>query len=132
MSDLKERLALYTTWRDSSGEMNNAPNEALARIESLEAQLAEANKRLALIEAYPHGTCVRKVSGPQWDAVVVGHYSSSFTPEGLVLENIADGARGQVHVEPAKRVEMVAGDCPRCGQATDSEIHQWCEGKSGE
>lgn len=36
---------------------------------------------------------------------VVGHYSSTYTPDGLVIECTAPGARGQVHVEPAKRVE---------------------------
>jgi hypothetical protein len=55
--------------------------------------------------AYPIGTRVRKVSGPEWDGVVVGYYSSTFTPDGLVIECTAPGAKGQVHVEPAKRVE---------------------------
>lgn len=55
----------------------------------------------------PLGTRVRKPSGPQWEGVVVGHYSSSFTPDGLVIECTAEGAKGQVHVEPAKRVVIV-------------------------
>lgn len=54
---------------------------------------------------FPLGSAVRKVSGPEWQGVVVGYYSSSFTPEGLVIECTAPGARGQVHVEPAKRME---------------------------
>lgn len=53
----------------------------------------------------PPGTRVRKASGPEWRGVVVGYYSSTYTPEGLVIECTADGARGQVHVEPAKRRE---------------------------
>ena len=56
---------------------------------------------------FPLGTPVRKVSGPQWHGVVVGYYSSSYTPEGLVIECTAEGARGQVHVEPAKRMERL-------------------------
>jgi hypothetical protein len=56
-------------------------------------------------EAFPLGCEVRKKSGPEWQGKVVGYYSSSFTPEGLVIECIADGAKGQVHVEPAKRME---------------------------
>jgi hypothetical protein len=55
---------------------------------------------------YPIGTPMRKISGPEWDSIVVGYYSSSYTPEGLCLECIAKGARGQVHVEPAKRMEL--------------------------
>lgn len=57
----------------------------------------------------PLGTRVRKPSGPQWEGVVVGHYSSTFTPDGLVIECTVEGAKGQVHVEPAKRVEVVDG-----------------------
>lgn len=59
---------------------------------------------------FPFGVPVRKVSGPEWQGVVVGYYSSSFTPEGLVIECTAPGARGQVHVEPAKRVERRDAD----------------------
>lgn len=53
---------------------------------------------------FPLGAKVRKISGPQWRGVVVGYYSSSYTPEGLVIECTAEGARGQVHVEPSKRM----------------------------
>jgi len=56
---------------------------------------------------FPLRTRVRKISGPQWEGVVVGYYSSTFTPEGLVVECTAEGAQGQVHVEPAKRMERV-------------------------
>lgn len=57
-----------------------------------------------LVERFPIGCVVQKASGPQWLGRVVGHYSSTFTPEGLVIECIAEGAKGQVHVEPAKRM----------------------------
>ena len=63
--------------------------------------------RLEQAMSIPLGTRVRKPSGPQWEGVVVGHYSSTFTPDGLVIECTVEGARGQVHVEPAKRVEVV-------------------------
>jgi hypothetical protein len=56
-------------------------------------------------DLFPLGCAVRKISGPEWQGVIVGYYSSSFTPEGLVIECTAEGARGQVHVEPAKRME---------------------------
>lgn len=62
-----------------------------------------------LIERFPIGAVVQKISGPEWRGVVCGHYSSSFTPEGLVIECTAEGARGQVHVEPAKRMERAMG-----------------------
>jgi hypothetical protein len=60
-----------------------------------------------LQERFPLGAIVNKISGPQWESKVVGYYSSTFTPEGLVLECMAEGALGQVHVEPAKRVELM-------------------------
>ena len=56
-------------------------------------------------DLFPLGCLVRKISGPEWLGKVVGYYSSSFTPEGLVIECTAEG--GQVHVEPAKRMERV-------------------------
>ena len=56
---------------------------------------------------WPLGTIARKTSGPEWSSKVVGYYSSSFTPEGLVLESIAVGSLGQVHVEPAKRMNRI-------------------------
>jgi len=31
-------------------------------------------------DLFPLGCPVRKVSGPEWQGVVVGYYSSSFTP----------------------------------------------------
>ncbi len=58
-------------------------------------------------ERFPLGCKVQKVSGPKWFGEVVGYYSSSFTPEGLVIECTAWGAQGQVHVEPAKRMQRV-------------------------
>ena len=64
----------------------------------------QATKNLA--RRYPLGTLMRKKSGPEWVSRVVGYYSSSFTPEGLVLESVAKGSLGQVHVEPAKRMEV--------------------------
>lgn len=60
-------------------------------------------------QQFPLGTRVRKISGPEWEGMVVGYYSSTFTPEGLVIECTAEGARGQVHVEPAKRMEKSDG-----------------------
>jgi len=55
-------------------------------------------------EQFPLGCTVYKPSGPEWSGKVVGYYSSTFTPEGLVIECTGLGARGQVHVEPAKRM----------------------------
>ena len=78
-----------------------------AEIERLRAELAALGPLLELTRANPMGTAMCKISGPQWVSVVVGYYSSTFTPEGLVLECVAEGAKGQVHVEPAKRMEIV-------------------------
>ena len=68
---------------------------------------AYAQQASAEVPGFPRGALVEKISGPEWRGKVVGYYSSSFTPEGLVVECIAEGARGQVHVEPAKRMRLV-------------------------
>jgi hypothetical protein len=63
------------------------------------AELGEAVHALSRCQsAFPFGASVRKRSGPEWVGKVCGYYSSTFTPEGLVIECTADGARGQVHV----------------------------------
>ena len=80
--------------------------QAADEIRSLRAQVEQER-------AYPIGTRVRKVSGPEWDGVVVGYYSSTFTPDGLVIECTVPGAKGQVHVEPSKRIERHEDKEPR-------------------
>ena len=90
-----------------AGHAADALASQAATITQLQAELAEAREVLARINSTPRGTRVRKASGPQWEGVVVGHYSSSFTPDGLVIECTVEGAKGQVHVEPAKRMEVV-------------------------
>jgi hypothetical protein len=72
------------------------------------AELEAAVHTLARYHSdFPFGARVRKRSGPEWVGKVCGYYSSTFTPEGLVIECTAEGARGQVHVEPAKRMEKI-------------------------
>lgn len=58
-----------------------------------------------LSNSWPYGTRVRFKSdtGPQWQGVVCGYYTTEITPEGLVVSCDAEGARGIVHVDPAKR-----------------------------
>jgi hypothetical protein len=103
MDDLVEQLdkrANTYSWDSATFYISDANmmRQAAAEIRSLREQVAQER-------AYPIGTRVRKVSGPEWDGVVVGYYSSTFTPEGLVIECTAPGAKGQVHVEPTKRIE---------------------------
>lgn len=62
------------------------------------------SENIAYRARFPLGCSVMKASGPEWQGVIVGYYSSTFTPEGLVIECTAPGALGQVHVEPAKRM----------------------------
>ena len=65
------------------------------------------DRLLTIARDWPLGTRVRKANpdAPEWQAVVVGYYSSTKTPVGLVLECTVTGARWQVHVEPAGRME---------------------------
>ena len=41
---VKARLSLHTTWRDSHGELNDAPNDALAAITDRQARVGEYEK----------------------------------------------------------------------------------------
>jgi len=85
-------------------EVMSAMQKLAKRVCELEARSTDLGPLPALAEQYPLGCKVIKTSGPQWRGVVVGYYSSSYTPEGLVIECTAEGARGQVHVEPSKRM----------------------------
>ena len=42
-----ERLGLHSTWRDSHGELNDAPNQAAETIDALYEALKEARKVVA-------------------------------------------------------------------------------------
>lgn len=42
MSDIAERLQMHKSWRDSHGELNDAPNEAAAEIKMLRDALRTA------------------------------------------------------------------------------------------
>jgi hypothetical protein len=44
-----ERLSLHSTWRDSHGELNDAPNIARALIEQQAATIAERDARIAVL-----------------------------------------------------------------------------------
>jgi len=81
--------------------------DALVQIESMKPLSPVVWPNEAFQYFYPRGTRVEKVSGPEWNGIVVGHYSSSFTPDGVVIECLAPGAKGQVHGEPAKRVRKI-------------------------
>lgn len=81
--------------------------DALVQIENLKPASPVLWPNEAFRVVYPRGTRVEKISGPEWNGIVVGHYSSSFTPDGVVIECLAPGAKGQVHVEPAKRVRKI-------------------------
>lgn len=46
---LVERLKLHKSWRDSQGELNDAPNLAAARIEAMADEIEALRKGLAQI-----------------------------------------------------------------------------------
>lgn len=52
---LVERLGLHKSWRDSQGELNNAPNEAGQAITDLEAEVARL--RSAMADILPTTLC---------------------------------------------------------------------------
>ncbi len=57
---------------------------------------------------FKRGDRVRKVSGSEWEGVVVGEYSTAFNPEGYAVESCAH--KGTVQIYPAKALELVAAN----------------------
>ena len=51
------------------------------------------------------GTRVRKISGSQWEGVIVGFYATDLTPEGYAVESEAHP--GSVQIYPAKALEAL-------------------------
>ena len=88
---------------------------AESSIEDLDRIIAGIDKARSRIETYLRNLChqgkfkrgdrVRKVSGSEWEGVVVGEYSTAFNPEGYAVESCAH--KGTVQIYPAKALELV-------------------------
>lgn len=51
------------------------------------------------------GDRVRKIKGSSWQGIVVGHYSTTLTPEGYCVES--EREPGSVQIYPASALELV-------------------------
>ncbi len=77
-------------------------DKARSRIETYLRNLCQQGK-------FKRGDRVRKVSGSEWEGVVVGEYSTAFNPEGYyAVESCAH--KGTVQIYPAKALELVAAN----------------------
>ena len=91
---------------------------AESSIEDLDRIFADNDKARSRIETYLRNLChqgkfkrgdrVRKVSGSEWEGVVVGEYSTTFNPEGYAVESCAH--KGTVQIYPAKALELLVGN----------------------
>ena len=54
---------------------------------------------------YPLGTRVRKTKGASWQGVVVGHYSTTLTADGVCVES--EREKGSVQLYPVAALEAV-------------------------
>jgi len=59
----------------------------------------------ALSSTLPIGTRVRKRSGSEWQGRVVGHYSTSLTPDGVAVES--ESHAGSVQIYPVRALEVL-------------------------
>lgn len=82
----------------------NGSEHSKARREHLQNYL----RSLCQQGKFKRGDRVRKVSGSEWEGVVVGEYSTAFNPEGYAVESCAH--KGTVQIYPAKALELVAGN----------------------
>lgn len=57
---------------------------------------------------WPLGTRVRKIKGSSWRGVVVGFYTTDYTPEGYCVESELE--RGSVQIYPRGALELVPND----------------------
>lgn len=57
------------------------------------------------MSVFPIGARVRKVSGSSWQGIVVGHYSTALTPDGVCVES--EREPGSVQIYPARALETV-------------------------
>lgn len=62
---------------------------------------------IAILEAWPLGTHVRKIRGSQWQGCVVGFYSTALTPDGYCVES--EREVGSVQIYPRAALEKVDG-----------------------
>jgi dihydrofolate reductase (trimethoprim resistance protein) len=52
------------------------------------------------------GTRVRKISGSEWEGVVVGYYETDLTPDGVCVESATH--KGSVQIYPLKALEILS------------------------
>ena len=71
------------------------------------ADVIEWNNRLLAAPAgkFRIGDVVKKVSGSEWEGVIVGTYSTALTPEGYAVESMMHN--GSVQIYPAKALEYL-------------------------
>lgn len=50
------------------------------------------------------GDSVKKVSGSEWEGLVVGYYSTELTPEGYAVES--EWHKGSVQIYPGKALYL--------------------------
>ncbi|MBY4381854.1 DfrB family trimethoprim-resistant dihydrofolate reductase [Rhodococcus fascians] len=57
------------------------------------------------MSSYPIGTRVRKTKGASWQGIVVGHYSTTLTADGVCVES--EREPGSVQIYPVAALEAV-------------------------
>lgn len=85
-SALVARLRLHTTWRDSHGELNDAPNEAAAALTARDEQIAGLTERLAAAEAHQSAAIAAAV-----DEDIVFDFSDAVVRDILSATDVGAG-----------------------------------------
>ena len=104
----EDQLQIYHDASATKVELRSVISDMEQELEVLRLRLADViewnNRLLATpVGKFRIGDVVRKVSGSEWEGVIVGTYSTALTPEGYAVESMTH--KGSVQIYPAKALE---------------------------
>ena len=106
----EDQMQIYHDNSATKAELRSVIEDMEQELEVLRMRLAdltEWNNRLLAAPAgkFRVGDVVKKVSGSEWEGVIVGTYSTALTPEGYAVESMMHN--GSVQIYPAKALEYL-------------------------
>ena len=106
----EDQLQIYNDTSATKAELREVIDELVHELEVLRLRLADViewnNRLLATpVGKFRVGDVVKKVSGSEWEGVIVGTYSTALTPEGYAVESMMHN--GSVQIYPAKALEYL-------------------------
>ena len=106
----EDQLQIYNDTSATKSDLRAVIDDMAQELEVLRMRLTDVvewNNRLlaAPVGKFRVGDVVKKVSGSEWEGVIVGTYSTELTPEGYCVESMMH--KGSVQIYPAKALEYL-------------------------